>query len=75
MKRPSRTVRRESVLKTPGRGGRPLVLFVPPTADVLIVREKGRRIAYAVDVLSVFHLGARRAAAASLAQRRGRKRR
>jgi hypothetical protein len=79
MKRPQRSVRRESQITVPGSRsksypeGRPVVLVLPPTADVLIVREKGRRVAYEVDVLSVYHLGARLAAAAVVAKRRAKK--
>jgi hypothetical protein len=51
MKRPTRTVRRESVVT---HRGRPLVLFVPPTCDVLFIREKGRRTAHEFDILSAW---------------------
>jgi len=56
MKRPTRTVRRESVIKNRGR---PVVVLLPPTADVILVREKGRRTAYEVDVLSLYSVGAK----------------
>ena len=51
MKRPTRTVRRESVVT---HRGRPLVLIVPPTCDVLFIREKGRRTAHELDILSAW---------------------
>jgi hypothetical protein len=73
VKRPTRTVRRESVVT---HRGRPLVLLVPPTADVILVREKGRRVAYEVDVLSLYSVGAKLHAAKRVAERkakRGRK--
>jgi hypothetical protein len=73
MKRPTRTVRRESVV---AYRGRPLVLIVPPTCDVLMLREKGRRTAYELSILSAFHLAARHHAEKLRAERkakRGRK--
>lgn len=62
MKRPSRSIKRETAGAYVGR--RQLVIIVPPTADVMLIREKGRRIAFEVDALSIYHLGAKRAAAA-----------
>ena len=59
MRRPTRTVRRESSLT---HRGRPLVLFVPPRCDVLLIREKGRRTAYELDILSAFWVAAKLAA-------------
>ena len=73
MKRPTRTVRRESVVT---HRGRPVVVLLPPTADVLLVREKGRHTAYEVDVLSLLSVGAKLHAAKRRAERkakRGRK--
>lgn len=73
MKRPSRTIRRESTVT---HRGRPLVLIVPPTCDVLLIREKGRRTAYELDILSAFSVGAKLAAARLRAEklaRRGKK--
>lgn len=73
MRRPSRTVRRESVVT---HRGRPLVLIVPPTCDVLLIREKGRRTPYELDILSAFSVAAKLAAAKRRAEQkanRGRK--
>jgi hypothetical protein len=70
MKRPTRTVRRESVVT---HRGRPLVLLVPPTADVILVREKGRRVAYEVDVLSLYSVGAKLYAAKRVAERKAKR--
>jgi hypothetical protein len=70
MKRPTRTVRRESIVT---HRGRPLVLVVPPTADVLLIREKGRRTAYEVDVLSLLSIGAKLAAAKRVAERKAKR--
>lgn len=74
MKRPTRTVRRESLATYRGR---PLVLLVPPTADVILIREKGRRTIYEVPALAVFSMGAKLAAARiraeKIARRKGRK--
>jgi hypothetical protein len=66
MKRPRRTIRRESVVEYRGR---PLVLIIPPTADVILIREKGRRTAYEVGVLSIFSVGAKLAAAQRRAEK------
>ena len=71
MRRPSRTVRRESIVTVRGR---PLVLVVPPTADVVLIREKGRRTSFEVDILTIYHVAARlRAAAVRAARRKGSK--
>jgi len=70
VKRPTRTVRRESVVT---HRGRPLVVLVPPTADVLLVREKGRRTAYEVDVLSLYSVGAKLYAAKRRAERKAKR--
>lgn len=67
VKRPSRTVRRESIAT---HRGRPLVLIIPPTCDVLLIREKGRRTAYELDILSAFSVAAKLAAAKRHAQRK-----
>lgn len=72
MKRPTRTVRRESVV---AYRGRPLVLIVPPTCDVLLIREKGRRTAYELDILSAFRVAAWKAAQKRIAERRARRKR
>lgn len=56
MKRPRRTVRRESVVT---HKGRPLVLIIPPTCDVLLIREKGRRTAFELDILSAYWTAAK----------------
>lgn len=71
MKRPTRTVKRESVVTWRGR---PLVLILPPTADVVMVREKGRRTAFEVDVLSIYSLGAKKAAEKLRVERKARRR-
>jgi len=68
MNRPTRTIRRESSVT---HRGRPLVLIVPPTCDVLMIREKGRHTAYEVDVLSVFSVAAKLAALKRRAERIG----
>lgn len=82
MKRPTRTVRRESKVVLPNSrsktwpDGRPLVLIIPPTCDVLMIREKGRRTTYELDILSAFSVAAQLAAARRWAERkakRGRK--
>lgn len=79
MTRPRRTVRRESVVTVPHSRskrypeGRPLVLLVPPTADVLVVREKGRVTAYEVDVLTLYHVGAKLAAERRRAERKAKR--
>jgi hypothetical protein len=70
MKRPTRTVRRESVVT---HRGRPLVLIVPPTADVLLIREKGRRTAYELDILSAFSMAAKSAALKLIAELRAKR--
>ena len=54
MKRPKRTIVRRSEVRTNGGRGRPLVLIVPPTCDVLFIREKGRRTAHELDILSAW---------------------
>ena len=67
MKRPTRTIRRESVVTYRGR---PLILIVPPSADVVLVREKGRRTPYEVDILSIHSVGAKLAAAKRRAEQK-----
>lgn len=71
MKRPKRTIRRESEVMYRGR---PLVLIVPPTCDVLLIKEKGRRTAYEVSVLDVLYLGAKSQARKQMEERKARKR-
>ncbi|HXF67676.1 MAG TPA: hypothetical protein VNK67_13400 [Burkholderiales bacterium] len=66
MRRPRRTIKRESLALYRGR---PLVLIVPPICDVIRIREKGRRTAFEIDLLSVYDLAARKAAAQLLEQR------
>jgi hypothetical protein len=56
MKRPSRTIKRESTVLLRGR---PLVLIVPPTADVILIRPKGTRTAFEVDALTIYHVAAK----------------
>ena len=70
MTRPSRTIRRESIVT---HRGRPLVLIIPPTCDVLLIREKGRRTAYELDILSAFHVGAKLAARKNMEERRAKR--
>lgn len=60
MIRPTRTIRRESTVTMRGR---PLVLIIPPTADIILIREKGRRKSFAVDALTVYHVAAKLEAA------------
>jgi hypothetical protein len=75
MKRPTRTVRRETTVT---HRGRPLVILVPPTADIVLIREKGRRTVYEVPALAIFSIGAKIAAAGlnaeRIARRKARKR-
>lgn len=71
MKRPTRTVKRESIVTYRGR---PLVLIVPPMADVLLVREKGRRKALEIDILSIWSV-ANKLSAAKIREQRKLKRR
>ena len=71
MKRPKRTIRRESEVMYRGR---PLVLIVPPTCDVLLIREKGRRIAFEIDILSAWSVANKLAAAKRLQERKNKKR-
>lgn len=70
MKRPTRTVRRESIVS---HRGRPLVLIIPPTCDVLLIREKGRRTAYELDILSAFSVAAKLAAAKRITERKAKR--
>jgi len=70
--RPRRTVRRVSTVTYRGR---PLVLIVPPTCDVLMVREKGRRTAFEVDILTVYQAAARIAGAKLRAERAAKRKR
>lgn len=72
MKRPRRTIRRESSV-TVGRG-RPLVLIVPPTCDVLYIRPKGMRTTYELDILSAYSVAAKKYAARVVAERKAKKR-
>jgi hypothetical protein len=65
-KRPTRTVRRETSVT---HRGRPLVILVPPTADIILIREKGRRTVYEVPALAMFSVGAKLAAAKLRADR------
>ena len=69
-RRPTRTVRRETSVK---HHGRPLVVLIPPTADVLLIREKGRRTVYEVPALAVFSVGAKLAAARIRAERQAKR--
>jgi hypothetical protein len=46
------------------------VVIVPPTADVLLIREKGRRTVYELDVLSAFSVAAKLFAARRRAERK-----
>lgn len=71
MKRPTRAVKRESVLTYRGRA---IIVVLPPDAATIMVREKGRRTSFEVDVLSVFYLAARKAAEALKDKRRTRRR-
>ena len=70
MKRPKRTIRRESGVTYRGRS---LVLIVPPTCDVLYIREKGRRTAHELDILSAWSVANKLTAAKRRAERKGRK--
>jgi hypothetical protein len=67
MKRPKRTIKRESEVSYRGR---PLVLIIPPTCDVLLVREKGRRTALEIDILSIFSVASKLEAAKRRAERK-----
>ena len=71
MKRPTRTVKRESIVTYRDR---PLVLIVSPMADVLLVREKGRRKALEIDILSIWSV-ANKLSAAKIREQRKLKRR
>jgi hypothetical protein len=74
--RPRRTIRRESTVTVRSSGKlkqRPLVLIVPPTCDVLLIREKGRRTVLEVDILTLYHVAARKAAERRRAERAERK--
>jgi len=79
MKRPRRTIRRESKVVLPGSrsktwpDGRPLVLICPPTCDVVLIREKGRRTAFALDILSAYSVAAKLAAAKRRADRKAKR--
>lgn len=70
MKRPTRTIRRESELTYRGR---PLVLIVPPSCDVLMIREKGRRTAFELDIITAYKAGARLAAIKRMAERKAKR--
>lgn len=59
MSRPSRTVKRTTLL--PHRG-RQIVLIVPPECDYISLRQKGCRRVYDIDLASVYDLAARREA-------------
>jgi len=70
MKRPSRTIKRESSVQVRSRGRmRSLVLIVPPTCDVLLIREKGRRQALELDILSAWSVANKLAAAKRRSER------
>ena len=63
MKRPQRSVKRESVVTVRNGGrARSLILVIPPTCDVLMIREKGRRHALEIDILSVWSVANKLAA-------------
>lgn len=64
MRRPQRTIKRESTVRIRSKGAmRQLVLHVPPNCDVLLIREKGRRSGFELDILTAYHVAARLAAA------------
>ena len=71
MNRPTRTIKRESTVRL--RNGRALVIIIPPTADVLLIREKGRRTSFEVDVLTIYHVAAKLRAAAVRAERKAKR--
>jgi hypothetical protein len=66
MKRPQRTIQRSSVVTTRGRE---LVLIVPPTCDVILIREKGRRTKFELDIITAWHVANKLAAAKIRADR------
>lgn len=70
MKRPKRTIKRESELVYRGRN---LVLIVPPTCDVLSVREKGRRKVMEIDILSIWSIASKLSAAKIVADRKAKR--
>lgn len=72
MKRPTRIIKRESELLHRGRA---LILIVPPTCDVLTVREKGRRTKYEISILDLLYVGARREAERRLIERKAARKR
>jgi len=49
------------------------VLIVPPTCDVLLIREKGRRTSYELDILSAFSVAAKLAAAKRITERKAKR--
>lgn len=71
MKRPTRTIKRESEVMYRGRQ---LVLIVPPTCDVLLIREKGRRTALEIDILSAWSVANKLAAVKRMQERKAKKR-
>ena len=79
MKRPTRTVRRESKVVLPGSrsksypDGRPLVLIIPPTCDVLMIREKGRRVAHELDIFSAWSVANKLTALKRRAERKAKR--
>jgi len=74
MKRPRRTVRRESEVTVRDRGkSRALVLIIPPTCDVLMIRAKGTRTAHELDILSAWSVANKLTAAKRRAERKGRR--
>jgi hypothetical protein len=64
MKRPTRTVRRESIITYRGRQ---IILHVPPTADSVTVHEKGRRSKFDIDIITIYHVAVKQAALVRLA--------
>lgn len=72
--RPTRTVRRESEVTVRVRGKhKPLILIVPPVPDVIVIRPKGHKHGYEVDVLTLYHIGAKLEARKQIEARRARK--
>lgn len=52
-----RTIKRFSAVTVrSGSKLRQLVLIVPPTCDVVLVREKGRRTAYELSIITAYRV-------------------
>ena len=69
--RPKRTVRRESEVTVRNGGrSRSLILIVPPTCDVLMIREKGRRSALEIDILTLWSVANKIAARKRIEERK-----